>query len=101
VALVSVEGCDQDQEQKLSQPGEDEAEVVASGGEDGVGGVAVAAVEMAAAEVTVGLHVTDHGSDGAAASELALDGTEDARFCPEMKMRRGLGVSWPRYPLST
>ncbi len=30
----------QDQAQKHPQPGEDEAEVVADGGEDGVGGIA-------------------------------------------------------------
>src|SRR5262249_24222206 len=33
---------------------------------------------MAAAEVTVGLHVSDHGLDGAAASQFALDDAEDA-----------------------
>jgi hypothetical protein len=33
-----------------SQPGEDEAEVVADGGEDDVGGVAFAVFEMATAE---------------------------------------------------
>src|SRR5262245_62909776 len=35
---------------------------------------------MAAAEVTVGLHVSDHGLDGAAASQFALDDAEDAAF---------------------
>jgi hypothetical protein len=64
---VVVEDCDQDQEQELSQPGEDEAEVVAYGGEDGVCGVTVSAFEVAAAEVSVGLHVTDDGFDGGAA----------------------------------
>jgi hypothetical protein len=38
--LVSVEDCDQDEEQKLSHQGEDDAEVVDCGGEDGVGGAA-------------------------------------------------------------
>ena len=37
------------------------AEVVADGGEDDVGGVALATLEMAAAEVAIGLHVSDHG----------------------------------------
>jgi hypothetical protein len=50
---VGVEGCDP----------RTRAEVAACGGKDVVGGVAVAAFEMAAAEVTVGLHVTDHGFD--------------------------------------
>ena len=51
---------------------------MADRGEDGVGGVAIAALEIAAAEMAVGLHVSDHGFDGGAASELALDGAEDA-----------------------
>jgi len=51
---------------------------VADGGEDDVGGIALAALEMAAAEVTVGLHVSDHGLDGAVASQFALDDAEDA-----------------------
>ena len=36
-------------------------------GEDCVGGVALAAFEIAAAEMSVGLHVSDHGFDGGAA----------------------------------
>ena len=32
---------------------------MADGGEDDVGGIAFAALEMAAAEVTIGLHVSD------------------------------------------
>jgi hypothetical protein len=48
---------------------------------------------MAAAEVTVGLHVSDHGLDGAAASQFALDDAEETpRFWPEMKTRRGLAA---------
>ena len=50
---------------------------MADGGEDDVGGIAFAALEMAAAE-TVGLHVSDHGPDGAAPSQFALDDAEDA-----------------------
>ena len=51
---------------------------MADGGEDGVGGVAGAALEIAAAEMALGLHVADHGLDGGAASQFALDGAEDA-----------------------
>lgn len=40
--------------------------------------VAVTPLEIAAAEVPVGLHVTDHGLDSRAAAELALDHCEDA-----------------------
>jgi hypothetical protein len=68
---VKIEERDQDREQKLTQSGEDEAEVVTGGGEDGVGGIAGAALEMAAAEVTVGLHVADHGFDGGSASDMS------------------------------
>ena len=65
---------------------------MADGGEDDVGGIAFAALEMAAAEVTIGLHVSDHGLSGAAASQFALDDAEDAALCPEMKTRRGLAA---------
>ena len=50
------------------------------GGEDDVCGVALAALEEAASEVSVGLHVTDDGLDGRAAPELALDDAEYAAF---------------------
>ena len=53
-------------------------EVVADGGKDGVGGVACASLETAAAEMAVGLHVTDHGLDCGAAAQLAFDGAEHA-----------------------
>ena len=36
------------------------------------------AFEVAAAEVTFGFHVADHGLDGGATSQLALDGAEHA-----------------------
>jgi hypothetical protein len=44
---------DQDQTHKRSQPGDESAEVIADGGEDGVGGIAVVASEIAAAEMAV------------------------------------------------
>ena len=47
-------------------------------GEDGVGGITFLALEVAAAEVAIGLHVSDHGFDSGAAFELALDDAEDA-----------------------
>ena len=40
---------------------------MADGGEDGVGGIAETSLEIAATEVTLGLHVADHGLDGGAA----------------------------------
>jgi hypothetical protein len=53
----------QDQAPKSPQPGEDASEVVACRGEDGVGGVADAVLEMTASEVSVALHVADHSFD--------------------------------------
>jgi hypothetical protein len=50
---------------------------VADGGENDVYGVSLAAFEMAAAEVSVALHVADDGLDCRAAPELARDGAED------------------------
>src|SRR5262249_14809574 len=55
-----------------------EAQVVADCGKDGVRGVAGTALEVAAAEVAVGFHVSDHSFDGGAAPQFALDDTEDA-----------------------
>ena len=52
--------------------------------------------------MVIRLHASDHGLDGGAATQLALDEAEHtALFRPEMKMRCGLAVSWPRQPLST
>jgi hypothetical protein len=39
----------------------DASKVMPDGGEDGVGGVAGGTFEKAAAEMTIGLEVTDHG----------------------------------------
>ena len=65
----------QEHGQEFSEPGEDAAEVVADGGEDDVGGVSWAASEVATAEVTFGLQMSDDGLDGGAAAQLALDDT--------------------------
>jgi len=51
---------------------------VADGGENGVGCIAGSSLEITAAEMALGLHMADHGFDGGAASQLALDGTEYA-----------------------
>ena len=51
---------------------------MADGAEDGVGGIALATFEIAAAEVAVGFHVSDDGFDSRATAQLALDRTEDA-----------------------
>src|SRR5262249_13989373 len=41
-------------------------------------GVAGTALEVAAAEVAVGFHVSDHSLDGGSAPQFALDEAEDA-----------------------
>jgi hypothetical protein len=51
---------------------------VADSRENGVGGIALAAFEIAAAEMAIHLHVPDHGLDGGAATQLAFDDAEDA-----------------------
>src|ERR1700736_3241839 len=86
--LISwIEGCsddeetgdrDQEEAQKRPQPGEDSSEVVADGGEDGIGGVSGTTFEITATEVTLGFQVADHGLDGGASSQFAFDDAEDA-----------------------
>ena len=70
--------CDQDCTQDYPQPGEDSPEVVADNGEDGVGGIAVTAFEVAAAEVTFGFHMADDGLEGGSTPQFAFDAAEDA-----------------------
>ena len=60
------------------QPGEDASEVIADRGQDGVGGIAGTAFEVAAAEMTFGFHVADPGLDGGSTSQFAFDRAEDA-----------------------
>jgi hypothetical protein len=49
----------QDLAQKKPQPSNDVLEVMSDGGEDGVGGIASAALEIATAEMALGLQVTN------------------------------------------
>jgi hypothetical protein len=53
-------------------------QVVADGGENGVGGIALAPFEIAAAEMAIRLHVSDHSLDSGAATQLSFDETKDA-----------------------
>ena len=54
----------QDQAQKPLEPSEDEPEVVYRSGEDCVCGIAGTALEAAASEMALFLHVADKGFDG-------------------------------------
>ena len=51
---------------------------VADRGEDGVGGIAGTAFEVAAAEMTFGFHVADYGLYGGSTSQFAFDRARDA-----------------------
>jgi hypothetical protein len=54
--------------------------VVASGAEDGIGGITGMSLEIAAAEMALGFHMADHRPDCGAASQLALDAPNTPRF---------------------
>ena len=73
----SVAGAGEDRHDgdtpKGGEPSEGPAEVVASGGEDGVCGVA-----LVSAHAALGLGVTDDRFNRRAAAEFALDGLGDA-----------------------
>ena len=72
----------EEERKKPNQPGTEEAEVVAGGGEDDVDGVAGGTSEEIAAELAVFLHVTDDGLDASAPPDLATNGRRDAALLP-------------------
>jgi hypothetical protein len=78
----------QDEAQQGPQPGEDEAQVVADCGKDGVRGVAGTALEVAAAEVTVGFMCPITASMAERRRSSRLMTPKTPRFWPEMKTRR-------------
>ena len=67
----------QDYRQHEGQPFEQAAEVVAGGGKDGVGGVAVGPGEIVSAHAMLGFGVSDDRFDRRAAGEFAFDGLSD------------------------
>ena len=69
-------------EPKKPDPFEDEAEVVAGGGEDGVDGVALFVSEVVSLHAVAVLEVSDDRLDGGAAFHEALDCWGDAAFLP-------------------
>lgn len=59
--------------QQEAEPTDEAAEVVAGGGEDGVGGVSLPEPEIVAAHAVLGLEMADDGFDGGPAAQFALD----------------------------
>src|SRR3546814_5388836 len=81
--------------QECFQPADEEAEVVAGGGEDGVGVVAVAALEIVALHAVHGLDVADDGLDGGAPFHLAADGLGDPAHLASQSPGRMTATSRP------
>src|SRR2546423_15267705 len=63
--------------QKPSEPAQEEAKVVAGGGEHSIDAVAVASLEIIAAHAVLGLGMADDRFDGGAAPHLATDRFRD------------------------
>ena len=77
---------------KPCQPDQQEPEVVADGGEHGIGGVAGAPGEVVAAHAVVLLEMANHRLHGRPAAELALDLGGDATLlcgCIDARCLRG------------
>ncbi len=68
--------------QEFPQPLEDEAQVVADGAHDGVDVVAEASMQEVAAQMAVGLAMSDDGLDGGSSPQFLLDLSVDAAFLP-------------------
>src|SRR5947208_3029307 len=64
--------------QKPREPAQEEAEVVAGGGEHGIDAIAVAPLQIIAAHTVLGLGMTDDWFDGGSPPHLAANGFRDA-----------------------
>ena len=82
--------------QKFPQPLEDKAQVVADGAHDGVDVVAEAAFEEVAAQVAVGLAMSDDGFDGGPSPQLLLDLAMDAALLAGFEDPPRVGSVVPR-----
>src|SRR3979411_2163209 len=79
--------------QQKPEPADQAAEVVAGGGEDGVGSVAPTGPEIVAAHAVLGFEMADDGFDGGPAAQFALDPGRHPSFLagdedPELVIRR-------------
>ena len=70
----------QHETQKKPQPGEEETEVVAGGGEDGVDRIALGSSQVIALHAVLILDVADERFDRGAAFHLAFDGGRHSAF---------------------
>ena len=86
---------------KNPQPNEDATQVVADGGEDGIGGISGGSFQIAAAEMASRFHMPITGAMAEQWRSSHLMAPNTPRFWPEMKTRCGFEASWPRYPFST
>ena len=72
-SMIAVDEHGDQGMQKRLQPSQEEAEFVPGGGEDGVDAVAVASLEVVAAQAVLGLEMADDWLDGSAALHFAAD----------------------------
>jgi hypothetical protein len=59
--------------QQKPEPADQAAEIVAGGGEDGVGSIAPTEPEIVSAHAVLGFEMADDGLDGGPAAQLAFD----------------------------
>jgi len=59
--------------QQQAEPANEASEVIADGGKDGIGGIALAVPEVIPAHAMLGLEVADDRLDSGTPSQLALD----------------------------
>lgn len=71
--MKSEDELDEDLVQQELQPADEATEVVAGGGEDGIGGIAVAMPEIVPAHPMFGFEMADDRLDGRAAAHFAFD----------------------------
>ncbi len=77
--------------QELLQPSDEKAEVVAGCGEDGVGAIALATLEIVAVHAVIDLDMADHRLNGGPSLHLAANGggdTADLARDPDAELLR-------------
>jgi hypothetical protein len=85
--------------QKLLQPAQEQREVVAGGGEHGVGTVTLATLEIIAVHAVIALQMADHRLDGRAAAHLATNGSGDASHLTRKSTRPAQPARRERYEI--